>query len=208
MAVLESQYSNQVSAMLETDVIAPGQVTGLSYTVEQGKVNLSWDAVTLNVDETPITDLAAYRVFRKENAGDAFTLIGSTEAEATSYVDATAKDGATFIYAVAAVDDASTPNEGAKSADLEVKTIPSVPTGLLASATELAINLNWNSVKSGEDAKLNENLAGYNVYRSETDGSGYEKIGSANPAETSFEDSSAVVGTTYFYVITSYDNSL
>jgi uncharacterized protein len=208
MAALESLYSNQVSAMLNEDVIAPGQVTGLAYTVEQGKVILTWNAVTNNADASPIDDLVGYRIFRKANAGDSFELISVVDANETTHTDQTAKDGATFIYAVSAIDDAPTPNEGAKSADLEVKTIPSIPTGLISSATEKAISLNWKSVKEEGDAKLNENLAGYNVYRSEVDGSDYEKIGTAGVVETSFEDATAVAGNTYFYVITAFDNSL
>ncbi|ECP9029756.1 hypothetical protein FU976_08045 [Campylobacter jejuni] len=208
MPQLQSGYSNQVSAMLTADTIAPKQVTGLSYTVEQGKVILNWNAVTQNTDDSAIDDLAGYRVFRKDAAGDVFSLLGSVESLVTTYTDMTAKAGANYIYAVSAFDDEETPNVGEVSADLLVKTIPSVPTGLVSSASGVAITLNWNTVKVELDAKLNENLAGYNVYRSEVDGSGYVKIGSAAPAETTFVDSTAVQGTTYFYVITAYDNSL
>lgn len=208
MPQLQSGYSNQVSAMLAADTVAPKQVTGLSYTVEQGKVILNWNAVTQNTDESTIDDLAGYRIFRKDAAGDAFTLLASVEPIATTYSDMTAKDGANYIYAVAAYDDESTPNVGEASADLSVKTIPSIPTGLVSSASSVDITLNWNTVKVELDPKLNENLAGYNVYRSEADGTGYVKIGSAAPAETAFIDNTAAQGTTYFYVITAYDNSI
>lgn len=208
MAVLESKYSNQVFATLQADVLAPGQVTGLAFTVEQGKVKLSWSAVTKNSDNSDITDLAGYRIYRKDSAGGSFALVGSVDHLTVDYTDSTIKDGASFIYAVSAIDAAPTPNEGAKSADLAVKTIPSVPTGLISSASETAITLNWASVKSGEDAKLNENLAGYNVYRSEEDGTGYVKVGNVAAEETTYADTSAVFGVTYYYVITSFDNSL
>ncbi|PVC75094.1 hypothetical protein C2I27_04195 [Priestia megaterium] len=208
MAFLESKYSNQVSAMRDADLLAPAQVTGLDFTVEQGRVNLSWTAVTTNADSSELSDLSGYKIYRKANAGDAFSLVGSVAGDELTFVDTTAKDGASFIYAVSAFDGEPTPNEGEKSADLGVKTVPSVPTDLSAAATERSINLNWLSVKSEADLKLNENLAGYNVYRSEVDGSGYEKIGVAAPEETTFEDSSVVGGTTYFYVITAFDNSL
>ena len=208
MAVLESKYSNQVFATLQADVLAPAQVVGLAHTVEQGKVKLSWTAVTKNSDDSDITDLAGYRIYRKDEAGGSFALVGSVDHLTVEYADSTIKDGASFIYAVAAIDAAATPNEGAKSADLAVKTIPSVPTGLISSATQSAISLNWASVKSVEDTKLNENLAGYNVYRSETDGSGYAKVGNVEAEATTFEDTSVEFGTTYYYVITAFDNSL
>jgi uncharacterized protein len=205
MPVLESQYSAQVSAMA-SDAVTPAQVVGLTYTVEQGKVILDWTAVTENADATPITDLAGYRVYRKSLAGDALTLVGT--APSNTFEDLTAKDGATFFYAVSAIDNEATPNEGAKSADLEVKTIPSVPTGLTTSASDNKVTLNFASVQNGADPKLNENLAGYNIYRSETDGSGYVKVGTAGAAATSYEDATVVNGITYFYVITAFDNSI
>lgn len=206
MAFLESQKSAQVYAA-SGDTIAPAQVTGLGYTLQQGKVNLSWTAVTLNEDDSALTDLAGYRIFRKKNAGDSFTLLATVGSGVTTYQDATMKDGATYYYAVAAIDDEATPQEGAKSLDLEVKTIPSVPTGLIASGLDGSIRLDWTSVQT-VDPEVNENLAGYRIYRSETDGSGHTYIGTAADTETSFEDSSVVNGVTYYYVISAYDNSL
>jgi hypothetical protein len=50
-------------------------------------------------------------------------------------------------------------------------------------------------------------IAGYNVYRSNTSGSGYSKINSALNANTSYSDSSVQAGSTYFYVTTAVDGS-
>lgn len=206
MAVLESQYSAQVNAMSD-DILAPAQVTGVAHTVEQGKVILTWDAVTTNEDGSALADLGSYRIFRKKNSADAFSQIGQVDAAVLTYTDTAMKDGASYIYAVAAYDDEPTPNEGAKSADHAVKTIPSIPQGLAPTTFDNMIRLDWTSVQDGVDLELNENLAGYNVYRSEVDGGPYTVIGSAAASETSFEDSSAVNGTMYYYVITAYDNS-
>lgn len=205
MAVLQSNYSNEVSAALNLDVVAPGQVTGLSFTVEQGKVKLLWSAVTLDAQGEALADLKAYRIFRKEGAGE-FALIATTvDAATVTHEDTTAKDGASYVYAVAAID--TVDNEGVKSEELAVKTIPSVPQGLLATPSETEIRLDWTTVKAEGDAKANENLAGYNVYRSETSGSGYEKIGNVDGATVTFTDATAAEGKTYFYVVTAFDNS-
>ncbi|MGG1453561.1 hypothetical protein ABE325_21875 [Bacillus licheniformis] len=208
MAYLESKYSNQVSAKLTEDQLAPEQVGNLSYTVKQGEVLLAWSAVTKNADGSDLTDLAGYRVYRKGKASENFELIGSVPRDQLSYTDKSVKDGASYLYAVSAIDTEEVPNESEKSAELAVKTIPSVPTGLTSSATKEAIILNWTSVKSEEDTKLNENLAGYNIYRSETDGTGYEKIGNVAAGQTSYEDAEAILGTTYYYVITAFDDSI
>lgn len=207
MVVLESQYSAQINAMAD-DAIAPKQVVGLAHLVSQGKVSLSWNAVTTNEDDTPILDLGGYRIFRKKTAEGALELIGSVDEATTAYEDATAKDGASYVYAVAAIDNEVTPNEGTKSADLAVKTIPSIPTGLNATGFDSKIRLDWTSVASEVDTDLNENLAGYNIYRSETDGTDYVKIGNVEKAVLTYDDLTAVNGTTYYYVITSIDNSI
>lgn len=207
MSALESLYSVQAFATAG-DSVAPGKVTGLAYTVNQGKVNLTWSAVTKNADDTVIDDLQGYRIFRKKTSGGAFALVGSVNAETTAYTDTGMKDGATYIYAIAAFDDEALPQEGEKSAELEVKTIPSVPTGLTATGFDGKIRLDWQSIKNESDAELNENLAGYNVYRSTKDGTEYTKIGTAGITETTFEDSTVENSTKYYYVITSYDNTL
>ncbi|WAT23581.1 hypothetical protein O0R52_21535 (plasmid) [Bacillus halotolerans] len=208
MSYLESKYSNQVSAKLTEDQLAPAQVVNLSYNVKQGEVLLSWTAVTKNADGSDLTDLAGYRIYRKGNANDSLELVGSVPSDQLSYSDASAKDGASYLYAVSAIDSAEVPNESEKSTELAVKTIPSIPSGLTSSATKDAIILNWASVKSETDTKLNENLAGYNVYRSETDNTGFEKIGNVAAGQTSYEDTEAVLGKTYYYVITSFDDSI
>jgi fibronectin type 3 domain-containing protein len=135
-------------------------------------------------------------------------MIGSVNAATLTYQDNTIIDGANFVYAVAAVDNETTPNEGTRSADLAVKTVPSVPTGLTSTASDGKIHLSWSTVKDGGVPKKNENLAGYNIYRSETDGSGYAKVGNAAANATQYDDTTVVNGTTYYYVITAYDNSL
>jgi|GEM_PF-6220666 len=207
MARLESMYSTQVSAMA-SDVLVPAQVQNLQYTLAQGQVLLTWDAVTTNSDGSTLTDLGGYRIYRKKNAGDTFVQIGEVNANTTSFTDNTMKDGASYIYAVSAFDDEETANEGVKSNELAVKTIPSIPQGLVAAAFDRKIVLSWSSVQNELDPELNENLAGYNIYRSEVDGGPYTLIGAAAATETSFEDTTVANGVTYYYVITAYDNSL
>lgn len=206
MPRLESLYSQEVSAMA-SDALAPAQVTGLTHLVEQGKVILNWNAVTTNNDGSNLLDLAGYRIFRKKNAEDTLVEVGVVAENVTTFEDTSMKDGASYFYAVAAFDDEPEPQEGLKSAELAVGTIPSVPVGLVSSAFDGKIVLDWSSVKDIADPELNENLAGYNVYRSLTSGSGYVNIGNTTAEVETFEDTSAENGTTYHYVITAFDNS-
>jgi hypothetical protein len=63
-----------------------------------------------------------------------------------------------------------------------------------------AVDLSWN-------ASVSPSIAGYNVYRTTTAGSGYVKINSALVSGTSYTDTTIVGGQTYFYVTTAVDSS-
>lgn len=207
MPRLESDYSTQVSAMAG-DFVSPSQVTGLAYSVTQGKVTLTWDAVTTNTDASAITDLAGYHIYRKKNVGDSYgASIGTVASGVTTFDDTTMKDGASYVYAVAAFDTYDPANEGALSNNLAVKTIPSIPTGVNTAAVIDKVTINWTSVQT-EDVELNENLAGYAVYRSTVSGSGYVNVGEVASGIVTFDDTTVTNGTTYYYVVTAFDDSL
>lgn len=97
---------------------------------------------------------------------------------------------------------------GTTMAQFEIETLLSVsdpnlipplaPTGLSAAAGDGTVWLNWNDNTEAD-------LAGYNVYRSTTSGSGYAKINGSLVSSSAYEDSSAGNGTTYYYVVTAVD---
>ena len=82
-----------------------------------------------------------------------------------------------------------------RSADL---TAPPAPTGLGATAEELAVDLAWTAA-AGASA--------YNVYRSPLSGGGYTKVNDAPLTSTSFHDAGADLrsGTRYYYVVKALD---
>jgi hypothetical protein len=61
------------------------------------------------------------------------------------------------------------------------------------------VDLSWSASPS--------NVAGYNVYRSTTSGSGYVKLNSALNVSTSYTDNSVQAGGVYYYVSTAVDAS-
>ncbi|WP_067923560.1 fibronectin type III domain-containing protein [Alicyclobacillus shizuokensis] len=207
---LESQQSNQVTVMV-SDALAPAKVQNLRYTVSQGKVSLAWDPVTTNSDSSPLTDLAAYRVYRKDDEGSSPVLVGTVAStidnQVTNFDDTTMLDGASYLYIVTAVDNEATPNESVASDELPVKTIPSVPQNLQATSGDGHTHLTWDSVLDGGNAKKNENLAGYNVYRSDDGGATFNKIGSVDKNTLSYQDNTVAIGQQYIYAVTAFDNS-
>jgi fibronectin type 3 domain-containing protein len=61
------------------------------------------------------------------------------------------------------------------------------------------VQLSWTDSGSG--------LAGYNVYRSTTSGSGYVLLNGALVPTDAFTDSTVESGTTYYYVTTAVDGT-
>jgi hypothetical protein len=72
---------------------------------------------------------------------------------------------------------------------------PSAPTGLSAEAGNGVVNLNWNNNSEND-------LAGYNVYRSTSSGGTYTKLNASLLGSSSYSDTSVSNGTTYWYRVT------
>lgn len=75
-------------------------------------------------------------------------------------------------------------------------TTPAAAAGLSATtASATQINLSWNAVAG---------VAGYRVFRGTASGGPYTQIGAVIAPNTAFADTTAVNGTTYYYVVRSY----
>ena len=62
------------------------------------------------------------------------------------------------------------------------------------------VSLDWNN-------NVESDLAGYNVYRSTTSGSGYSKLNSSLLTGSDYNDPNVSYGTTYYYVVTATDTN-
>ena len=101
----------------DTDPPAPVQKpsapTGLTGSLQDGDITLSWTA--------PTGDVTGYRVFRGNTSKNLSTLISDTGSTTTSHTDDSVSAGNTYHYAVAAINSAGT---GEQTATTSV-TIPS-----------------------------------------------------------------------------------
>jgi hypothetical protein len=77
---------------------------------------------------------------------------------------------------------------------------PAPPTGLSATPGNSTVSLDWNNNDEND-------LKGYNVYRSTTSGSGYAKLNGTFLANSNYTDSNANGTRTYYYVVTAIDTS-
>jgi hypothetical protein len=79
-------------------------------------------------------------------------------------------------------------------------TAPEAPTGLVASAGDAVVSLDWND-------NTEPDLAGYNVMRALNSGGPYVQLNGALVPGSDYVDNDVVNGTTYYYVVTAVDTS-
>lgn len=82
-----------------------------------------------------------------------------------------------------------------------VDDVPTVPAGLVATGSADGVSLQWDDASDADG-----DLVGYRVYRAETSG-GQDLFGVplASPTASEHPDTSAALGTTYYYIVTAVD---
>ncbi|GEM_PF-3279453 len=179
------------------DYTAPAQVTNVSSVAAGGKITLSWDS--------PGGDCTGVKILRKTGSSPTHAFDPTATqvyyGNATSYTDSNLTNGTRYYYKIYSHD--AVPNFAAGVAINDVPSTdlpPAAPTGLTATSGSGQIALNWNDNSEGD-------LAGYNVYRSKTSGSGYQLLNSsALLASSAYTDTTVSADNTYYYVVTAVDN--
>jgi len=190
----ESDFSNEDSAT-PIDITPPAPPTGLVATPGDGSVSLDW-----NDNNEP--DLAGYNVYRSLTSGSGYTQLNGPLVTLSEYTDDTVINGTTYYYVVTA-EDVSTNESGYSNEDLATPadtTPPAAPTGLVATAGNETVGLDWNDNNEPD-------LAGYNVYRSTTSGSGYGKLNGPIVTASNYTDDTVTNGIPYYYVVTAVDTN-
>jgi hypothetical protein len=95
------------------DVTPPGPPRDLVAIPSAGSVRLAWNP-------SPDPDVALYAVYRATGTGSLLR-VGTTPGVTTVFVDRDVRPGATYRYAVTALDRARKPNESGRSAEVTVR---------------------------------------------------------------------------------------
>ncbi len=142
------------------------------------------------------TNEIGFHVQRAEAAAGPFTTVGSALANATSYTDATVRQGRTYFYQVAAYNAAGESQPSIAISAATATRIPSAPTGILpvASATpSLRVSLTWSIA--------DVNLTGATIQRATnlgfTAGLTTFTVSATNPI--SYVNLTVAANTTYYY---------
>ena len=147
--------------------------------VSATQINLTW------VDQS--NNETGFVIQRSTDNGLTWSNLASTAANVTTYLDATAAPGTTYVYHVNATG-ASTISDVSNT--VSVTTVPAAPANLAATASNTEISLAWSDVV-GE--------TGYHIERSNNGVSGWVQVAVASVNATSYKDAGLAMGTSYYY---------
>jgi fibronectin type 3 domain-containing protein len=175
---------------------APTAPRNLAAMGHDGYVILTWDAPT-----SPGTSaITRYDVFRGASAGSIGTTpIGNVAAGTLTYNDTTVTNGDTYYYVVKAVNDvgSSPASNTAQATPSQAGTAPGAPTNLNAVGQVGAIVLTWDA-----PSQVGSGVTSYLIFRATTsNGQGTTPLATVSGGQLTYTDSSAVVGTPYFYKV-------
>lgn len=181
------------------DTTAPSTPTGLAVLSDtDAMVELRWDPGTE-------ADVQSLNLYRSTTSGSFLDPpLATLDYWHYYYTDTTVVNGTTYYYALSASDEV--PNESALSPQVVANvaadtTAPAAPANVSALPGDEKVILSW-------DGNVEPDLAGYIVYRSEISGGPYTAVVTNDAVSPSHIDEGLVNGTTYYYVITAFDDSL
>jgi fibronectin type 3 domain-containing protein len=167
---------------------APGEPQGLAATPSSGKVTLTWSPPASDGGASVTT----YKIYRGTSSG-AETLLTSV-GNVTSYQDTAVANGTRYYYKVAAVNSVGEgPQSAEASATPAAASVPSAPMSLTANARRHSITLSWKAPASNGGSSI----SGYQIFRSTSSGTEVFLVSVGNV--TSYKDTTALSGVTYFY---------
>jgi autotransporter-associated beta strand protein len=170
----------EIASLASGQITAPQNVTA---TASDTQVSLSWQAVA---------EARAYIVKRATTSGGPYTVLGVTYSP--GYIDTGRAAGTTYYYVISANTAAG---ESANSAETSVTTIPAAPTGLTTSPSNGHVGLSWNA---STGASI------YTILRATSLNGPYTTIASG-VSGTSYTDTTALPGWTYYYAVAAGNGS-
>jgi hypothetical protein len=175
---------------------APAAPDGVTVTARADGVLVEW---------TPVAEVLGYGIYRRgaqERAyGAPLQLLPG--AEQRSWLDATARFGQSYIYAVTAIVQANPIIESAITSDHEVRYTdrfpPTVPGDLVALTEPGRVRLVWRASEAAD-------FAGYHVYRRD-EGGEFRRVTQEPLPTPEFVDTGLAASQTYVYRVTAVDQT-
>jgi fibronectin type 3 domain-containing protein len=190
---------------ISLDDLSPATPTNLDAkgTLLSGELNITWDAVVINLDGTPCTDLVNYTLYRNGSTPGTWVFVANLSSGTEYYLDSGLADDIVYNYTISASDEVpnisplAEPNSGIPND----ATPPAQPTGFSVSNepnSEGSLNLSW-------DPNSEDDLSHYLIYSNR---SGiWEMIALVSVGSEYYVDFGLTDGIVYYYNISAYDYS-
>ncbi|MEE3235310.1 MAG: hypothetical protein VX294_14175, partial [Candidatus Latescibacterota bacterium] len=198
----ESERAPTVSIIAPgKDVVPPSSPTGLYAAAdpENQQVTLTWNSPKVDSDGGDLTGLKSYIIFRSTGNSSEFSIIDTVSSGITRFVDNQGLLGATrYGYQIQALDE-----EGNRSSSSNIVFVTTVgiemPAGVSANAGIGQVLISWTP-------SSNDDLLGYNVYRTDRTDTKFERLTgiegtSYSTGKSAYVDSNLAAGSIYFYRI-------
>lgn len=224
-ASLKKASANSNVAALHIEPAAD-PITDLQAEITHQGVVLTWTSPQKNLIGS-VPTIAAYRIYRsepesqsqqsatvaapKENSRQTSTPVRIGDIPTAPFRDPQIKFGNTYIYSVHSV--VQYEDIQVESADSNLITVttrdrfpPSAPQGLLVvfvpvqNGTHAYFDLSWSIIPDND-------IAGYNIYRTEQEGAPGNKLNPQLLLTPAFRDMTAVPGRRYVYTVTAVDTA-
>ncbi len=140
-------------------------------------------------------EITQFNVYRTSKSGVNYAYLGS---DRNSFSDVNLIKGATFFYAIAAVN-ALGESLYSFEANITIPFDPSPPRNLASLAGDKVVALSWGTPLSGAT-----DIIQYNIYRSSNVTNTFEKVG--NSTELNFVDFNVTNGIVYYYYVVGLTN--
>lgn len=161
--------------------------TGLAAIPGNTQASLTWDAVVE-------PDLAGYNVYRGTVSGGPYVKVNGPPVIPAAYTDMGLINGTMYFYAVSAVGLGGAESTFSAEASVVPDGPPAAPVDLVALGRNTRVKLLW--APTGE-----EDVGGYNIYRSASAGGAYAKVNATPVPVPEFTDGSLPNGTPVFYKV-------
>ena len=168
----------------------------------KNRIEVQWKAPEKNFDQSPVSQINGYNVYRKQEKGE-FRRLNPKPLQQNKYVDRNLVYGKTYLYMIRAVsDDSAVVCESHDSKVIEILAedtfAPAPPKGLAAISGENMIALVW-------DVHKEKDILGYRIWR-KIAGQRFFKLLTPEPViENSYNDSTVEMNIRYDYAITAVD---